>query len=369
MPSGTWTLQSGSLPPGISLVQSNANHTPGVTNGTWLLEGTPTTAGTYNFTLRMGGVDYPRSQTVYALPAVARVSDYESGAPSPRGDRDDNWPASNAGITWPRLGLIPGATNPQSGRHQPFWNRNNWGMGYRAGPPPTVLWPGSTNVATLYDGRPMQHWKQVHNINSGANMGVKLFAATGLFEPQCNWWNLNYLVIGWDETMDKMNGAVGPEFSGNSTWDNWVNPAASAGAPITPFGHRVDEIMITIDFAGSYGWNASPQGTVSFPAHDVVIPGQGTISCEAARWGLSCWVTDPGNNVGALCFSRMGPSGSGVMQWPRGHVDYLQMMHWMYDNGWIGHTILRGLSFGFEIGGTSGIDRSVYVNDLWWYGG
>lgn len=305
VPAYTWSVAAGSaLPPGLSLSAAG------------VLSGTPTTSGTWTFTVEV--------QDTKGVFATAPLGMTVSGAAIatlvyPPGQRY-TFTAQN-----PRLSIKGESVLP-------YVDLNVWG--------PTS---DETMTGKVYTAN---NWTvNAKMTNPGGS--VTCFPNTGAYPTSAPWQAgaLSYLISGWDETMDTNTDIIA-----SACYDNWFDNTL-----VGPTGSAINEVMFHYDFRnrGAGPWRATKVPFGGYTVNGVAIP--------LTFWNLAA--------IGTAAYWNLVDASGNITNLAKGSVDALAMFQWLVTNGYLSTTCkLTGFSAGFEICSTNGSPRNFTYNDLWWSG-
>jgi hypothetical protein len=314
-PPYTWTVTAGALPAGLSLG-----------SGTGYITGTPTVAGTYNFTVQVtdsaaGSVSAPLTIVITAIPANIYTSTY-----LPTQSDHFTTPAADPEFT----GIGPS--------DQTWYNPNVWGP---------VTSPQSTQDSFLQS---VHQWYITANFTdpSGA---VHTFPNTGAqfpLSPPIAWWKLNYLAAGWDVYMDSDTDIVA-----SACYDLFFDQPLTGQTSGIPGSA---EIMAHFDLRNR--GDATYASGVQFGGYNA-----GGYAIPATVWSLS-WT--PG---GGAAFWNLGNPPGTYSGLDVGALDWKPMLQYLVDHGILPYGAnLVAFSVGFEVCNTSGNTNTFVYNDTWWHG-
>ena len=294
-PPYTWSVSSDTLPGGLILAA----------NG--IISGTPTTAGTSNFAIK---VTDNASNTATAALAITINSSPPVVFTSSAAQADWTAPA-------PDSQFVGGAVNPHVSQN--VWN-------------PITGW---NQTLTVYSPR---QWFVVANMPTG-NTAVVSFPDTGIYFNLTSQPWFTTFTSGFTETMD-----TDPAIIASACYDLWFWDAAH-----TDQWHY--EIMIHHDFRnrGEAAWYAAGVPFGGYTVDGTVIP--------ANTWNLAYQAGD------TAAFWNLGTSSS-LYNMSSGAVDIAAMINYL-----VSHSILpsspqiSAWSYGFEICSTGAANHTFFVNN------
>jgi hypothetical protein len=304
----TWSVASGTVPSGTTL------STAGV------LSGTPTTAATYSFGAKVTDSETPAKNTTATFSVTM----------------DANLPVLFQG-SYPANGEHPTYTN--SGQDSTFTLPGTTGNAYVD----ANVWGPVANETVELTVYGETNWLVTANIVNSSG-GVTCFPNSAPNNPvSYNWSAANYLISGWDETMDTASGIIA-----SACYDNWVNSTLTSN----PLGAAINEIMWHFDFRNR---GAGPWYALNVPFGGETVNG---VAIPKTYWNLAASGT-------ALFWNQTDGNGN-IYSTPIGAIDVKAMMTWLVTNGWISAGCdFVGFSLGFEICNTNGNNNNFKYNNMW----
>jgi hypothetical protein len=303
-PAYTWSLSAGSLPAGLSLSAAG------------VISGTPTTAGTSSFTVKV--IDSSAhtatavlSISVSATPPVVATEVYPPGGTYTA-------PALDSHLS------LAGDTN------LPYMDLNVWG--------PVS---GETLTSKVYSVR---NWNLTASMSNSSG-SVTCFPNTGTEGIAIPWNNYSYFISGWNEQMDATTNQIA-----SACYDNWFNNTLVN--PVT--GQAINEVMLHFDFRnrGDGPWFAQGVKFGGYTVNGINIP--------VTLWSLAYG--------GTAVYWNLVDGSNQITNLPIGAVDILAMNRYLVTNGFLSSTCtMAAFSIGYEICDTQGVNRSFTYNDAWWY--
>lgn len=309
VPPYTWALNSGVLPAGLSLSSAG------------VISGTPTATGTSSFTVKVtDSASHTATATlsiaVTASPPVVATLTYANNT---YGVRAYTAPAMDSQINL--------AGNTQN----PFVDLNVWGGV-----------SGEAMTAQVYSTR---NWNLTASMNN-SNGSVTCFPNTGIAYPvSLPWNNYSYFISGWDETMDATTAQIA-----SACYDNWVDNTLVNSYT----NSAIIEIMLHFDFRnrGAGPWYALGVQFGGYTVNGIPIP--------VTTWNLAY--------QGTAVYWNLVDSGGAFTNLPIGAVDLLAMNRYLVTAGFISSTCHQtGVSVGYELCDTQGVNRNYRYNNVWCY--
>jgi hypothetical protein len=315
-PPYTWSVTAGSLPAGL-LISSSTGH----------ITGTPTTAGTSNFTVQVADSDsatvsIPLSIVITAAPTVVFTSTATG--------------TTNDFGTW----VVPSPDPEFTGIGPPQdvnVNNNVWGP---------VTSPPCTQTISVQSAH---QWYIAANYTD-PSAAVHSFPNTGTqfpLAPPVPWQTLQYLVSGWDVYLDTDSDIVA-----SACYDLWFDQAY-----IGQTSGVAGSAELMAHFSLRNRGDATYASGLQFGGYNA-----GGYDIPATVWSLSYRIGD-----GAAYFNLGNPPGT-YSSMDTGALDWKPMFQYVVDQGFLPASAqLKGFSLGFEVCATNGNTNSFVYNDAWWH--